>query len=526
MNGFVKFRIGYMLMVLSCCTLFLQAENFPQEKLLLDVNLKGDAVEYVRNLPVRPDKEGDAFLIDFDASRVTVPQRTFVLVCQVVNKDSVSDGALVRLFDPANAGSGVDYFRILSKNRILIQGVSSPEGEHVRRFVADLNMKNGKEIILIQTTDFQTRENHLIVDKDDYCFFSPQKQYSSENRALGGIKINSSQWLQVKRFAVYDRILKEEEVAALIGDQPDRHAASEMDTDQTSFQGFFLIHLALIGCVVWVYRTLKKERFQPITAEYVKSLSVGNNSESGRDVAWQYIEQARCPWKWSENEKKLTCFYPESWRELKNSRENLQLALKSGCTDADVLYALNELAAVHNQALKFTFNGWFPFIVIVLVAMLVMPLVQGEFWRTVLSWHYLGYWIALVAYGIVSVCPYGVACRGKEVSDPRALADRMSDWAADIAGGIIVGGTLAMGGVKHGLNFLNWCLENSISHFKVYRNGIHIGNTSEMNPTGLIVFALVIGGLIFLLFLAWTVVMFLLYFAAIYKFVRNYVLRK
>lgn len=507
----------------------LSAKELPEDRLMLDIQFGEKPVENVKGLPVEWQEESEDYYVKFDASKATLPQRTLVLVYQVVEKDSIRGKRLVWLSDDELHGGGVSYFELLDDNRIIIRGTSTADGEHARNLKIDLNMENGQEYVFIQTSDSQTGENHLIVGTDDYCFYSPKKEYSSENTPFKSIRIASGKWLQVKRAAVYGRVLTQDEIEAIAGGSVDRHDAEEMDADQTSIHGFFFVHIILIGLVVWFYVKQKKERFAPVTAHYVESIGGGSrlSKEEARAQALKYLEEAHRPWSWAETaDGGLTCSYPQNGAGLKRSREALLKAMQTGCTDTDIIYEYNEMAALHNQASKFVFNGWFPFVLIAFVAIIAMPLFSGEFWRMVLSWKYLGYWIALAAYAVVSMCPAYIAWRGREVEQPRQLADSMANLAGNVAAGAVMAGEAAFAGLKVGMNFLSWCLANSVSHFKVYRNGSYVGRTTELNPVGLVTFFFGIAVVIALFVVAWTFVMILLYFAAVYKFVRNYIIKR
>lgn len=187
---------------------------------------------------------------------------------------------------------------------------------------------------------------------------------------------------------------------------------------------------------------------------------------------------------------------------------------------------INMLILLHNRASGLTFNGWFPFVLVAFIAIIAMPIIKGDFWHMVLSWQYLGYWAGLAAYIVAAMAFRAVALRGKPVEE----LDTMKDKVANMTGATVAG-AVAVGGAAVGLlgflgKQLEWALDHSITHYRVFRNGVHVGNTSEMNPTGLIYFAIVIVALLVLLYIAWSIVMLILQFAAIYKFTRNYLIRR
>ena len=289
---------------------------------------------------------------------------------------------------------------------------------------------------------------------------------------------------------------------------------------------------AIIGipmAVIMLIVRARKEKLKPMSLDDLAKAGRGDlTQEQARQEALRYLDEANAPWQWEPlaDQEGYGCSYPKSAKELRQSREALKKAIATGCADEDVAEDINMLILLHNRASGLTFNGWFPFVLVAFIAIIAMPIIKGDFWHMVLSWQYLGYWAGLAAYIVAAMAFRAVALRGKPVEE----LDTMKDKVANMTGATVAG-AVAVGGAAVGLlgflgKQLEWALDHSITHYRVFRNGVHVGNTSEMNPTGLIYFAIVIVALLVLLYIAWSIVMLILQFAAIYKFTRNYLIRR
>lgn len=331
------------------------------------------------------------------------------------------------------------------------------------------------------------------------------------------------------RVTVYNRVLTDQEITAAMGAAPEKHAPSEMDKDKTSFSFLGVIDLIIIVAVIMLIVRARKEKLKPMSLDDLAKAGRGElTQEQARQEALRYLDEANAPWQWEPlaDQEGYGCSYPKSAKELRQSREALKKAIATGCADEDVAEDINMLILLHNRASGLTFNGWFPFVLVAFIAIIAMPIIKGDFWHMVLSWQYLGYWAGLAAYIVAAMAFRAVALRGKPVEELDTMKDKVANMTgATVAGAVAVGGA-AVGLLGFLSKQLEWALDHSITHYRVFRNGVHVGNTSEMNPTGLVYFAIVIVALLVLLYIAWSIVMLILQFAAIYKFTRNYLIRR
>ena len=310
-----------------------------------------------------------------------------------------------------------------------------------------------------------------------------------------------------------------EEAYRLAEELMDAFARKEVDSIELIYH-----HFKSMGT-----QTLVCEPFLPIDLDELAKAGRGElTRDQARQEALRYLDEANDPWQWEPlaDQEGYGCSYPKSAKELRQSREALKKAIATGCADEDVAEDINMLILLHNRASGLIFNGWFPFVLVAFIAIIAMPIIKGDFWHMVLSWQYLGYWAGLAAYIIASMAFRSVALRGKPVEELDTMKDKVANMTgATVAGAVAVGGA-AVGLLGFLSKQLEWALDHSITHYRVFRNGVHVGNTSEMNPTGLVYFAIVIVALLVLLYIAWSIVMLILQFAAIYKFMRNYLIRR
>lgn len=502
------------------------APSLPSAGKVLEFTYGSQPTESVSKREVTFDEESKTYQVDCDSLAGRKAKYSIVVTYKVEKLDSISAVELVRFYDNRYYERG--FFSVNHVGKLAINGCSSPESDKSRRLSFEAGMADGQEFTMVQTVDMETREAHIVANGHDYAYYLLPLSDNAKV-APNQVRIYKSKWICPVKVTIYNRVLSDKEMVSVMGSDLEKHDSSEMDRDNTSFSFLGVIDLLIIIVVAYVFFRVRKSKLEPMTADDIARASKGDLSkDQALQEALHYLEEANAPWNWEPltDQEEYGCSYPQSVKELRQSREALQKAIATGCTDQDVVEGINMQILLHNRALGLTFNGWFPFVLIAFIAIIAMPIIKGDFWHMVLSWQYLGYWAGLVAYVVASMCFRAVAQRGKPVEELETLKEKV----ANISGSALAGGMAVAGAAAAGLGFLsnsfNWALEHSVTHYRVYRNGTHIGNTSEMNPTGFVYFFIVIGALLVLLYIAWAIVMFILQFAAIYKFVRNYLIRR
>lgn len=502
------------------------APGLPEEGRVLDVTFGKSPTESVTHGNVKFDADSKTWRAGCDSLAGREAKYSIVITYRVEKVDSLTAVELVRLYNGNAYEQG--FFSVDYRGEVDVAGYSSPESDNRRWHSVEAGMEDGQEFTMVQTVDMQTREQHLVAAGHDYAYYSaPLAELA--NPAPNQVRVYESKWIKPVRVTVYSRVLTDQEITAAMGAAPEKHAPSEMDKDKTSFSFLGVIDLIIIVAVIMLIVRARKEKLKPMTLDELAKAGRGElTQEQARQEALRYLDEANAPWQWEPlaDQEGYGCSYPKSAKELRQSREALKKAIATGCADEDVAEDINMLILLHNRASGLTFNGWFPFVLVAFIAIIAMPIIKGDFWHMVLSWQYLGYWAGLAAYIIAAMAFRAVALRGKPVEE----LDTMKDKVANMTGATVAG-AVAVGGAAVGLlgflgKQLEWALDHSITHYRVFRNGVHVGNTSEMNPTGLIYFAIVIVALLVLLYIAWSIVMLILQFAAIYKFTRNYLIRR
>ena len=513
-------------LILLLGTIHISAQSKPADGLVFSLDATQSVPrETIKGLPVEKIDEGSntAYQAAFDASLKAFPKRSLVMRYKVASPEDMGAINLLRL-KRGDKGGGTSYFEIMPEGVFLVRGRSSRDSEHKRVLKEELDLKDGETVTFIYVFDSETDEAKLVAGTKGYTLY----RTDADTTHAKYLTAYGDEHMVLQELAVYDRLLQPEEINALVDGEVNYADAEAMDADRSSFHEIFFLHLAIIVFVAVYAWKLRKRRFKPVTADYVRQLCGRPlNEKDAREEALALLEEARKPWNFGVNEEgETTCCYPKSGKEPKKSRETLERAMHTGCTDSEVLYQYNAMAALHNTALRMVYNGMFLFVLVVFAVLFIEPILTGEFWRTVFSWKYMGYWVAFVGYIVASLCPAYVAYRGKEVEQPKVAMDRMANLAGDAAALAMTGGGLLLKGFNGFISFFNSCLKHSVTHFKVFRNGHYIGRTTEFNPVGLMTFVLVICAIIAVLVILWVFVMMLLTFAAIYKFVRNYVIKR
>lgn len=518
--------------------------TYPEQGKKLHFNFNNSLKDIVNGVEFVPDEQTKAqftetgedqnqalagkgtYKLSYNVSRAEMPQRTFVVRLKINDASSIGYSIFLSTYKAERGSVSILSFA-QGKAKVQIKGKSSKESERDRRIYEEI--PTGEYTYYIMTSDMESGISQLAADTECYTYFDKYNGLGmEEDKGFDKLVINIPEGTDVDEMLVYNRVLTLEEMEAIVGKKISVHEPSEMEKDTTSFNFFFLIHLALIGWVVYQYVQRKKQRIAPITLQSMAAYPMSGNKEKAREDAWKYMEEAHQCWNWHEDAEtnEFVCEYPKNAKALKVSRQAFDKALQTGCTDEDLMYEYNEYAAIYNHANGYVFNGWIPFVLMTIVALMCSPLFTGGDWSSLLNWRTLGYWIALISYIAVSLCPRYIAYRGQEVEEPRKLADQMANLAGYTMDGIAKGGAFVGQVLNKGFNLLDWCLKNSVTHYKVFRNGTHIGNTTEMNPTGIITFVVVIAIIIALLIIAYTILMIMLSCSAIYKFIRNYIICK
>ncbi len=480
-------------------------------------------------------------IIKKSLSGITYPELTMVLRLKLKEYGKESHYYLYRQLSNIreDLGTAVRFERVSNKEKKLsISGYSEPNSSDVMTMRSEKSLLDGYTT-LIFTYSVDSTLRHVVVDNNIYKFY--ENNTAGDKRESHHFCIGSdSATYEIDYIAAYDRLLTEEEMAAIVGEEL---VPVEFYEEEEVTSG--LLILGLLTCLFfitpWYVLYRRRHLYPEITAEYV--MKHGTLGSGSRDEAMALLEEARGLWNYtSDGLGGFLYGYPSGRYESWKSRRIFNKALAVGCTDEDFLQQCNEFARAYNRGQDYSFRGYafMPILAICgYMGMMAMKAYSSpdDFWllmqRAVFNREFVGVLLIGISYIVISFCPNNLSKRGEWVTYPEkkgkkpGLLDKVdfgkgfSSLAGFFAMVVALGGVAVIGAFR----LLSYAIENSAQKVHLYRGSQHVGTRMELNPAGLGAVFLAGVAVIFIFVVFSWVFFFGMFVINPIRFVRNHIIR-